>query len=274
MQTCRRHYPGGTAGCRCRSPADSVPSDGGLPRYCGGSAPALRFSRPAQRSLTLRPACSRSRPRRPFPSKASTASLPPPPLRLLPAGATSCRWDLHPLKIHAFPRRTQKAARYMGNAPQSSRAGWRRFGPPEVRASPMAFAGVDARSGQAADARPFGVPGTVEALAIREPIQPSEEVAEGVDPPRSLRGQDGHLALPIVPTRLDRSATAGHGELRSRSAALSRSHEGLPEGDPPPGPRPGRGRNDAPLGVAGHCSLLTATVTSAVAVPPRPSPIV
>jgi hypothetical protein len=33
----------------------------GLPRILGGSAPALRFSRPAQRLLTLRPACSPSR---------------------------------------------------------------------------------------------------------------------------------------------------------------------------------------------------------------------
>ncbi len=33
----------------------------GLPRIGGGSAPALRFSRPAQRLLTLRPACSPSR---------------------------------------------------------------------------------------------------------------------------------------------------------------------------------------------------------------------
>ena len=37
------------------------PNDGGLPRNSGGSAPALPFSRPAQRSLTLRPAYSPSR---------------------------------------------------------------------------------------------------------------------------------------------------------------------------------------------------------------------
>jgi len=36
-------------------------SNFGLPRNRGGSAPALRFSRPAQRSLTLRPARSPSR---------------------------------------------------------------------------------------------------------------------------------------------------------------------------------------------------------------------
>ena len=38
----------------------------GLPRDKGGSAPATTFSRPAQRSLTLRPTCSRSRFNDPF----------------------------------------------------------------------------------------------------------------------------------------------------------------------------------------------------------------
>jgi hypothetical protein len=52
---------------------------------------------------------------------------------------------------------------------------------------PTVDAGVAARSGQAADACPFGVPGTVEALAIREPIQPFEQVARGVDPPPDPR---------------------------------------------------------------------------------------
>jgi hypothetical protein len=41
--------------------------------------------------------------RRPFPSEASAVSLPPPPLRLLPAGATTVAGrDLHPPKIRAF----------------------------------------------------------------------------------------------------------------------------------------------------------------------------
>src|SRR5262249_60467958 len=38
------------------------PSDGGLPRYSGGSAPPLPVSRPAQRSLMLRPVDSPSPP--------------------------------------------------------------------------------------------------------------------------------------------------------------------------------------------------------------------
>src|SRR5438552_6055764 len=58
VQTCRRHYPGGiVAGIGLLPGGD----DGGLPQMSAGSAPALTVSRPARRSLTLRPVCSRSR---------------------------------------------------------------------------------------------------------------------------------------------------------------------------------------------------------------------
>ena len=43
-----------------------LPATCGLPRFSGGSAPTLPLSRPAQRSLTLRPACSRGRQGDPF----------------------------------------------------------------------------------------------------------------------------------------------------------------------------------------------------------------
>lgn len=68
----------------------------GLPRPIVGSAPTSFVSRPARRSLALRPACSRSCPRQPFPSKASAASFPPLSLRLLPAAATRCRVGFSP----------------------------------------------------------------------------------------------------------------------------------------------------------------------------------
>jgi hypothetical protein len=62
LPTCRRHYPGGIAGFGRFSGCDpQFPSDGGLPRFCGGSAPTLSVSRPAQRSHTLRPISSRGR---------------------------------------------------------------------------------------------------------------------------------------------------------------------------------------------------------------------
>ena len=70
--------------CCVRSPCADMPSplprwdrrmgssrspgtdDGGLPHTSAGSAPTLNVSRPARRSLTLRPACSRSRSSDPF----------------------------------------------------------------------------------------------------------------------------------------------------------------------------------------------------------------
>jgi hypothetical protein len=62
LQTCRRQYPGRTTGSsRFTECEPRFPSDCGLPRFNGGSAPTLRLSRPAQRLLTLRPACSRNR---------------------------------------------------------------------------------------------------------------------------------------------------------------------------------------------------------------------
>src|SRR3954453_11969182 len=60
VPTCRRHYPGGPLGPD-RSwdgvfqPFPFVPSGGGLPLARAGSATTLDVSRPARRSLTLRP---------------------------------------------------------------------------------------------------------------------------------------------------------------------------------------------------------------------------
>jgi hypothetical protein len=50
--TCRAHYPGGPNRCTCRL----LPCPRGLPRISGGSASTTSLSRPAQASLTLRPA--------------------------------------------------------------------------------------------------------------------------------------------------------------------------------------------------------------------------
>ena len=62
LQTCRRQYPGRTTGSSRFAGCDPLfPSGCGLPRFNGGSAPTLSLSRPAQRSLALRPACSPGR---------------------------------------------------------------------------------------------------------------------------------------------------------------------------------------------------------------------
>ena len=73
------------------------PADGSLPRETGGSASALSVSRPARRSLALRPAWSLSRPRRPFLSKCfRRCRCLHHPLRLLPAGTTVRRAGFAP----------------------------------------------------------------------------------------------------------------------------------------------------------------------------------
>ena len=74
-----------------------------LPRYQGGSASASCLSRPARRSLALRPAWSLSRPGRPVASECfRRCRCLHHPLRLLPAGATVAGRDSHPLKNGAF----------------------------------------------------------------------------------------------------------------------------------------------------------------------------
>src|SRR5262249_8376561 len=74
--TCRAHYPGGSSGCARRL----LPPSRGLPQMAGESASALSLSRPAQASLTLRPAGSLSRLKRPLSRGSSPASYPAEPL--------------------------------------------------------------------------------------------------------------------------------------------------------------------------------------------------
>ncbi|MGY4290855.1 hypothetical protein ACVWXO_010121 [Bradyrhizobium sp. LM2.7] len=102
LPACRSHYPGGSDRCSRRL----LPHPCGLPRYAGGSASASSLSRPAQDSLTLRPAGSLSRPRRPLSRGFRSAGYPtnllvsyqtyrqlsgwiPPPLVTAPFGAHS-----------------------------------------------------------------------------------------------------------------------------------------------------------------------------------------
>ncbi len=86
----------------------SFPNGGGLPRISAGSASALPFSRPAQRSLLVTACALAESLTDPFTSEASSASLPPRPFRLLPAGTTLAGWDLHPLRPCTFARHTEK----------------------------------------------------------------------------------------------------------------------------------------------------------------------
>src|SRR6516165_5410495 len=85
----------------------------------------------------LWPACSRDRLTRPFASKASAVSLPPLPPRLLLAGATVARWDLHPLKNDAFARRTDIPQYFASESGEK-----RRFAPRVVLSTPGRLAGA------------------------------------------------------------------------------------------------------------------------------------
>src|SRR6202043_1850167 len=62
-----------------------------LPQMAGGSASALSLSRPAQASLTLRPAGSLSRPQATFVTRLQPAQLPAGAARQLPDQSTTLR---------------------------------------------------------------------------------------------------------------------------------------------------------------------------------------
>jgi hypothetical protein len=74
-------------------------TSGGLPHRSGRSAPALRVSRSARRSLTLWPACSLTPERGHFPECFSPSRYLLEPLQVLPVGATSYRAGFAPARI-------------------------------------------------------------------------------------------------------------------------------------------------------------------------------
>ena len=96
--TCRAHYPGGSSGCACRL----LPRSCSLPQMAGGSASALSLSRPAQASLTLRPAGLLNRLKRPLSRGSSPAGYPTEPLVSYQINRQLSGWNLPPLVIRAF----------------------------------------------------------------------------------------------------------------------------------------------------------------------------
>jgi hypothetical protein len=82
--TCRAHYPGGSSGCACRL----LPRSYSLPQMAGGSASALSLSRPAQASLTLRPAGLLNRLKAAFVTRLQPCRLPGRAARQLPDQST------------------------------------------------------------------------------------------------------------------------------------------------------------------------------------------
>ena len=102
--TCRAHYPGGSSGCACRL----LPRSCCLPLLTGGSASALSLSRPAQASLTLRPARLLSRLKRPLSRGSSPPGYPAEPLVSFQINRQLSGWNLPPLMIRAFGAHCQR----------------------------------------------------------------------------------------------------------------------------------------------------------------------
>ena len=104
--TCRAHYPGGSSGCACRL----LPRSCSLPQMAGGSASALSLSRPAQASLTLRPAGLLSRLKRPLSRGSSPSGYPAEPLVSYQINRQLSGWSLPPLVIRAFGAHCQQTS--------------------------------------------------------------------------------------------------------------------------------------------------------------------
>ena len=79
-----------------------LPCPHGLPQTRAGSASASYLSRPAQTSLTLRPAGSLNRPRRPLSRGSDPTSYPARSLVSYQINRQLSEWNLPPLMIHAF----------------------------------------------------------------------------------------------------------------------------------------------------------------------------
>src|SRR4051794_34189873 len=119
LPTCRVHYPGGSNGCRCRF----LPHPHGLPRFAGGSASASLLSRPAQASLTLRPAGLLNRPRRPLSRGFDPAVSPTKPLVSYQSNRQLSGWTLPPLVKRALGAHCKiKNSATLGESSQSTTA--------------------------------------------------------------------------------------------------------------------------------------------------------
>src|SRR5258705_9337455 len=110
----------------------------------GGSASALELSRPAQASLTLRPARLLNRLKRPLSRGSSPAGYPTEPLVSFQINRQLSGWNLPPLMIRAFGAHDHKPTlrghrKSLEIDPMQSAPGsWQRIGgasPPRGRAS-------------------------------------------------------------------------------------------------------------------------------------------
>jgi hypothetical protein len=129
---CCRHYPGAATGRRSRS---SHPAVTAFPDNVVGSACTSSFSRPAQRSLALRPAHSRGHLYVTCYTEGFSHFVTSMTAPVASGWSDLAGWGLHPLESAALSRRTRKAdirkspvdveesCRPMGQTPLLPRAG-------------------------------------------------------------------------------------------------------------------------------------------------------
>jgi hypothetical protein len=94
LPTCRSHYPGGSD----RFSVDAYPARAAFPDCLAGRHPQLRLSRPARALLTLRPAGSLNRPRRPLSRGFNPEDCSPKPLVSYRTHRHLSGWNLPPLE--------------------------------------------------------------------------------------------------------------------------------------------------------------------------------
>jgi hypothetical protein len=88
----------------------------GLPRLVAGSASTLVISRPARRSLALRPACSPHGPKPRVSLEGSDGFVTSTAAPIATGWSDPVtRWEFHPLKINTFSRRTTRLAKVAGD---------------------------------------------------------------------------------------------------------------------------------------------------------------
>ena len=118
-----------------------VPSGCGLPHQCARSATTLDFSRPAQRSLALRPVGSLHRQKRHIFLEGSDGFVSSTAAPIATGWSDPVAgWELHPLKINTFstahtrsdPKVSTPRFRPQGFRPQGSRDHWQLQQPPGI----------------------------------------------------------------------------------------------------------------------------------------------
>jgi hypothetical protein len=148
-----------------------LPRSRGLPRYAGGSASAPLLSRPAQALLTLRPAGSLNRPRRPLSRGFDPTSYPAKPLVSYQSNRQLSGWNPPPLVVRAIGAHCMFLDSYTNAAHRTcllDRDRWASEGPYSTDRTP--WHGSERRYSDVRNRDPTPRPGTTAMGAMRPSI--------------------------------------------------------------------------------------------------------